>query len=92
MYYKNMIFKFNVDNDIKVVPLKTIKNVKRAHDGIVRIRTNDCVMFTISMEDKAIPILLDYYNEWLWEVDNSVKDVEFPTYSLVGRLDIDGGI
>lgn len=88
VYFKNMLFRFKTDDSVKIVPLKTIKHISRVYDGILKIRTNDCVTHTISMQDKSVWQALEYYDSWLWEKDNGIKSVEFQTYSSVSRLDL----
>lgn len=88
MFYKNMLFKFRADNEVITVPCKTIRNLRRAYDGLLRVSTNDYVLHTISMPDDIIDDVVKYYDEWLWETDNSIKVVEFTSYSNISRLNL----
>ena len=86
MFYKNFVFRFNVDDTVKQIALKTINKCFKVREGIVQLITNDCVIYTISMDDSDIPLLLSYYDDYVWEKDSSLKGVEFIAYSVVSRL------
>lgn len=90
MFHKNMVFKFTYNGVSKVVPLKTITSVREVCSGMVRIATNDYVLYTISMNEEDVPYLLNTYNDWLWEQESSLKVVEFQVFSVVDRLNLDG--
>ena len=85
-----MVFKFTYNDVSKVVTLKTITSVREACSGMVRIATNDYVLYTISMNEDDVPYLLNTYNDWLWEQESSLKVVEFQVFSVVDRLNLDG--
>ena len=88
MFYKNKVFKFKVDEDERVIACKTITQCDKVHEGLVQIRTKDCVVYTISMQDNDIPLLISHYNDYIWEKDDGVKSITYPVYSVVSRLDI----
>ena len=90
MHYTNMTFRFVCDNEVTIVPLKTIVSIKETYAGILSIATNDYVLYTINMEEKLAVSVMDMYDDWLWDVDSSMRTAEFQVYSVIGRLNLDG--
>lgn len=85
-----MTFRFVCDNEVTTVPLKTIVSLREACDGMLKIATNDYVLYTISLEDDLAQCVMSMYNDWLWETDSSMRTAEFKVYSIVSRLNLDG--
>lgn len=90
MHYKNMTLKFRAENEVVSVPCKTIRNIRKVYDGLIRVSTNDYVLHTISMPDDIVDDVFRYYNDWLWETDNSIKMIEFASFSNISRLNLEG--
>ena len=90
MHYTNMTFRFVCDNEVTIVPLKTIVSIKETYAGILSIATNDYVLYTINMDEKLAVSVMDMYDDWLWDVDSSMRTAEFQVYSVIGRLNLDG--
>lgn len=90
MHYTNMTFRFICDEDVTVVPLKTIVSIKEVCAGLLKIATNDYVLYTINMDEDLALCVMDMYDDWLWDVDSSLRTAEFKVYSVVGRLNLDG--
>lgn len=90
MHYKNMTFRFVCDDEVTVVPLKTIVSIKELYAGMLSIATNDYVRYTINMDEKLSLCVMDMYDEWLWESDSSMRTAEFQVFSIIGRLNLDG--
>ena len=89
MFHKNQLLKFKVDEDVKEIAMKTLTSCEDVGKGLVKLRTNDCVIYTVSMDEANIPLLLSTYNDFIWERDTGVKSTTFPAYAVVGRLDLD---
>lgn len=90
MHYTNMTFRFVCDNEVTIVPLKTIVSIKETYAGILVIATNDYVLYTINMDEKLAVCVMDMYDDWLWDMDSSMRTAEFQVYSVIGRLNLDG--
>ena len=90
MHYTNMTFRFVCDDVVTIVPLKTIISLKESYTGLLTIATNDYVLYTISMDKDLANCVMSVYDDWLWDVDSSMRTAEFQVYSVVGRLNLDG--
>ena len=85
-----MTFRFLCDDVVTTVPLKTIISLKESYAGLLTIATNDYVLYTISMDKDLANCVMSVYDDWLWDVDSSMRTVEFEVYSVIGRLNLDG--
>ena len=85
-----MTFRFVCDDEVTIVPLKTIISVKEKYAGMLVIATNDYALYTINMDEQLAVCVMDMYDEWLWDADSSMRTAEFQVYSVIGRLNLDG--
>ena len=89
MQIKNMLFKFDTGDSVQNIALKTIQSITVKHDGLLQIKTKENVIFTISLYNNLIPLVQEYYNDYLWEKTDSIKSITFKCFSVISRLDLD---